>query len=175
MRSNRWYPLLALALAVWACEDDPLKSGLPEAPAPPTQGVQAFIQVDNPAAQPGTEVRVFARMQFGTGSAARLGSYTARLRFDPATLAFRSESKIDDGLRVTNPNNAEAGELRFAGASASGLNDLTLFEGLFLVKKAGYLEALTLEVEEASDAATLAPLTRELEIPARVFQRPGMK
>jgi hypothetical protein len=175
MRSVRSFTLVALALGLAACQDDPLKSGVPEAPAPPSQGIQAFIQVDNAEARPGEDVRVFVRMQFGTETGAKLGSYTGRLKFDPEVLAFRSESKIDDGLRVTNPNNADAGELRFAGASATGFNDLTLFEGLFQVKKAGFLDAIKLEMEEASAAATLANLAPSLEVPARVFQRPAIK
>jgi hypothetical protein len=175
MTSVRSFTLLGLTLGVMACEDDPLKSGLPEAPPPPNQGVQAFIQVDNAQARPGDEVRVFVRMQFGTDNGAKLGSYTGRLTFDPEVVAFLSETKIDDGLRVTNPNNAGSGELRFAGASATGFNDLTLFEGLFQVKKAGFLDAIKLEMEEASAAATLANLAPSLDVPARVFQRPGIK
>ncbi|HWP37133.1 MAG TPA: hypothetical protein VNL18_06215 [Gemmatimonadales bacterium] len=175
MRSVRSFTLAALALGLAACEDDPLKSGLPETPAPPNQGVQAFIQVDNAQARPGDEVRVFVRMQFGTESGAKLGSYTGRLTFDPEVVAFKSESKIDDGLRVTNPNNAGAGELRFAGASATGFNDLTLFEGLFLVKKDGFLDAFKLQMEEVSAASTLANLAPGLDVPNRVFQRPGIK
>jgi len=175
MRSVRSFTLAALALGLVACEDDPLKSGLPEVPTPPQQGVQAFIQVDNAQANPGDQVRVFVRLQFGTETGAKLGSYTARLKFDPEILGFVSEAKIDDGLRVTNPNNAGAGELRFAGASAAGFNDLTLFEGAFLVKKAGYLDAFKLEMEEASAATTLSNLTEHLDVPGQVFQRSGWK
>jgi hypothetical protein len=171
MTSVRWGALAALSLGLIACEDDPLKSGLPETPAPPVQGVQAFIQVDDPEAKPGDEIRVYVRMQFGTESGAKLGSYTGRLTFDPEILAFKSENKIDDGLRVTNPNNAGAGELRFAGASASGFNDLTLFEGVFVVKQDGYLDAIKLAMEEASAAMTLSNLTNAVAVPARVFQR----
>jgi hypothetical protein len=175
MRSVRSFTLAALALGLAACEDDPLKSGLPEAPAPLAQGVQAFVQVDDPEAKPGDQVRVYVRMQFGTETGAKLGSYTGRLTFDPEVLAFKGETKIDDGLRVTNPNNASAGELRFAGATATGFNDLTLFEGVFQVKRDGYLDAIKLQMEEASAAMTLSNLANKLDVPKAVFRRVGPK
>lgn len=163
--------LTGLALAATACEDDPLKSGLPETPAPPAQGVQAFVQVDNPNARPGDQVHVFVRVQMGTETSAKLGSYTGRLRFDPEVLAFRGEVKINDGLRVTNPTAAGAGELRFAGAAAAGFANLTLYEGIFEVKKTGYLDALAVQMEELSAAVTLTSLKQNLEVPNQVFLR----
>jgi hypothetical protein len=76
------------ALALGACDDDPLVSSTPGEPAPPAQGIQAFIQVDNDSAQPGNQVRVWVKVQIGGKTDARLGSYTGRLRFDPAGLRF---------------------------------------------------------------------------------------
>lgn len=171
MRSVHVLTLAGLSLAVFACNDDPLKSSLPEAPPPPVQGVQAFVQVDNPQAQPGDQVHVFIRVQMGTELSAKLGSYTGRLTFDPGILAFQSEVKINDGLRVTNPNGAGTGEIRFAGASAAGFTDLTLYEGVFEVKKAGYLDALKVQMEELSAALTLTNLQKNLEVPNQVFFR----
>ncbi len=171
MRSVHFLYLAGLSLAVLACDDDPLKSGLPETPTPPARGVQAFVQVDNPNAQAGDQVHVFVRVQMGTETAAKLGSYTGRLRFDPDVLAFKGEVKINDGLRVTNPNGAGSGELRFAGAAAAGFANLTLYEGLFEVKKAGYLDALAVQMEELSAAVTLTNLEQHLEVPHQVFLR----
>ena len=171
MRSVHILFVAGLSLAALACDDDPLKSGLPETPPPPTQGVQAFVQVDNPNAQPGDQVHVFVRVQLGTETSAKLGSYTGRLAFDPEVLAFRGEVKINDGLRVTNPTGAGSGELRFAGAAAAGFANLTLYEGIFEVRKAGYLDALAVEMEELSAAVTMTKLERDLEVPHQVFLR----
>ncbi len=171
MRSVHVLSLAGLLFAVFACNDDPLKSGLPEAPPPPVQGVQAFVQVDNTQAQPGDQIHVFVRVQFGTETSAKLGSYTGRLNFDPQVLGYKGEAKINDGLRVTNPNGAAQGEVRFAGASAAGFADLTLYECIFEVKKAGYLDALRLNMEELSAAMTLADLHKNLEQPPQVFFR----
>jgi hypothetical protein len=167
--------IAGLVLAVQACDDDPLTSDTPEGPPPPAQGVQAFIQVDNDQARPGDRVRVYARVQFGTGTEAALGSYTGRLRFNPEALGWREDVPIDDGLRVTNPNGAAAGEIRFAGASAGGFGELTLYEGVFDVRTTDWLDALTLEMEELSAAETLGNLAPSLQIAPRVFLRSGAR
>jgi hypothetical protein len=135
--------------------------------------VQAFVQVSSTDAKPGEEIQVFVRVQLGTDSDAKLGSYTGRLSFDPEVLAFKREFKINDGLRVTNPNGAGEGEIRFAGASATGFNDLTLFSAVFEVKRTGYTDVLKLTMEELSAALTLTDLYQELEVPNRIFLRPS--
>jgi hypothetical protein len=171
MRSVHVLYLAGLSLAVVACADDPLKSGLPETPPPPAQGVQAFVQVDNSQAEPGDLIHVFVRVQLGTENSAKLGSYTGRLRFDPEALAFKGEVKINDGLRVTNPVGAGTGDLRFAGASAAGFADLTLYQAAFEVKKADYGAGLTLEMEELSAAGSLTDLKKTVEVPHQLFLR----
>lgn len=171
MRSVQMLYLAGVALAVAACNDDPLKSGMPEAPTPPARGVQAFVQVDKATAQPGEQVHVSVRVQMGSETSAKLGSYTGRLIFDPEALALKSEVKINDGLRVTNPQGAGNGEIRFAGASATGFGDLTLYQGIFEVKKPGYLDALKVQMEELSAAMTLTNLQPNLEVPNQIFLR----
>ncbi len=163
--------LTVLALAVVACQDDPLKSALPETPPPPVRGVQALVQVDNAQAQPGDQVQVFVRVQLGSETSGKLGSYTGRLQFDPELLTHQSEVKINDGLRVTNPNGAGAGEIRFAGAAAEGFTNLTLYAGVFVVKKVGYTDGLKLKIEELSAAGTLVNLQPQLELPMQVYLR----
>lgn len=171
MRIVPFFAVAVLSLATLACNDDPLKSSLPETPPPPTTGVQAFVQVDNTTAHPGDQIHVFVRVQFGTETAAKLGSYTGRLTFDPSVLAYQGEAKINDGLRVTNPSGAGQGDLRFAGAAADGFANLTLYEAVFEVKKADYLDALKVSMEELSAAGTLADLRKTLVQPTQVFFR----
>lgn len=171
MRSLRILVFGALLLA--GCDDDPLTSRTPGEPAPPDQGIQAFIQVDNDRAQPGDEVRVWVRVQIGGETDARLGSYTGRLRFAPRTLRFVGETPIDDGMRVTNPAGAPQGDLRFAGAAPAGFTQLTLYEARFTVEKEGYLDDLRLEMEEVSAAVSLTNLTPALRVAPQVFLRAG--
>jgi hypothetical protein len=169
MRSVHLVVLGALALA--ACDEDPLTSNTPGEPSPPAQGIQAFIQVDNDRAQPGDQVRVWVKVQIGGETDARLGSYTGRLRFDPASLRYDSETAIDDGMRVTNPAGAPTGDLRFAGAAPAGFQTLTLYQAGFEVVKSDYLEQLRLEMEEVSAAVSLTNLTPSLRVAPQVFLR----
>jgi hypothetical protein len=171
MRSVRILMLGALLLA--GCDDDPLTSRAPGEPAPPSEGLQAFVQVDNDRARPGDEIRVWVRVQIGGQTGARLGSYTGRLRFEPGSLRFLGETAIDDGMRVTNPAGAPQGDLRFAGAAPIGFTELTLYEATFTVEKEGYLDGLRLEMEEVSAAVSLTNLTPGLRVAPQVFLRAG--
>ncbi|MBI4502690.1 MAG: hypothetical protein HY700_16210 [Gemmatimonadetes bacterium] len=172
MKSVHTFLLLAAGLAAsTACNDDALKSKTPGEPPPLTQGVQAFVQVDNDQAQPGERINVYVRVQTGTESQAKVGSYTGRLKFDPELLSWVSDAQIDDGLRVVNPNGSANGEIRFAGASAAGFNDLQLYHGVFEVKKAGYTSQLGLQMEELSAAVSLGDLKPQLQVTPQVFLR----
>lgn len=174
MKSLPFLTLVAAALAFAACGEEPLESDTPPEPPPPSTGIQAFIQVDNDQAGPGEMVRVFVKVQIGTDTDAKLGSYTGGLHFDPAALGFADERKIEDGLRVTNVEGAPSGAIRFAGAAARGFNELTLFEGVFQVKKSGYIDGLALEMEELSAALSFSKLTSQLRVAPTVFVR-GVK
>lgn len=169
MRSVRFLLFGALALA--ACQDDPVTSRTPGEPAPPAQGIQAFIQVSDDRAQPGDEVRVWVRVQIGGETDERLGSYTGRLRYDAGALRFARETAIDDGMRVTNPAGAAGGDLRFAGASPAGFTVLTLYDATFEVLKADYMDALRLEIQEVTAALSLTNLTPTLRVTPQVFLR----
>lgn len=169
MRKARWLTLGTLALMLAACSDDPVQSQPPGAPPPPTEGIQAFLQVDNDHAAPGDMIHVAIKVQLGTSSDAKLGSYTGHLTFDPAALAHQRDVQIDDGLRVTNPNSASTGVVRFAGAAAGGFSDLTLYEGVFQVKRSDYLKQLTIGMDELSAASSLANLKPQLSVAPEVF------
>lgn len=171
MKSVRLLTMTGLALALGAC-DEPFDSRRPDLPPPPTQGIQAFLQVDNDRATPGQQVRVFVAVQFGAEEDLRLGSYTGALYFDPEVLAWKSDIPIDDGLRVTNAANAP-GEVRFAGAAARGFEDNLLYRGEFTVNAANYMEGLRFEMEELTAAGSLADLASGLATETRVFLRTG--
>ncbi len=171
MKSVPAFTLAMLLVAALACNDDVLKSKTPGEPPPPAQGVQAFVQVDNDHAQPGDRVGVFVRVQLGTETQTKVGSFTGRLKFDPEALGWVQDEPINDGLRVTNPNGADAGQIRFAGAAPQGFSDLTIYHGVFQVKKAGYLDRLALDMEELSAATSLGNLRPQLSLAPQVFLR----
>jgi hypothetical protein len=173
MKSVHAITVAALLLAALACKDDALKSKTPSEPLPSAQGAQAFLQVDNESAQPGERVNVFVRVQLGTEGDTKIGSYTGRLKFDPAFLSWASDLQINDGMRVVNPNGAGTGEIRFAGASATGFTDLALYHGVFQVKQAGYMDQIKLVMEEMSAAKTLGNMRAQLRVAPQVFLRTG--
>lgn len=160
--------LAVLTFALTACSDQPARTTGP-LPPPPQSGVAAFITVDKLDAQPGETVRVRVEVQVGTQQNFKLGSYTGRLHFSPAALAYQAENKISDGLRVANPANAAKGEIRFAGASATGFATLVLYDGSFEVKAAGYAQGLSLTMEELSAALSLANLQPSLKVNPQIF------
>lgn len=163
--------LLLGVLVLGGCQDEPLTSDTPGEPPPPAAGLQAFIQVDNDRAQVGDQVHVWVKVQIGGETDARLGSYTGRLRYDPTALRFESETKINDGMRVTNPDGAPTGDVRFAGAAPAGFQNLTLYEATFEVVKPDYLTQLRLDMEEVTAALTLTDLTPTLRLAPQVFLR----
>lgn len=170
MRSVRYLMMIG-AVVLAGCQDDPLTSDTPGEPAPPAQGIQAFLQVSDDRAQPGDVIHVWVKVQIGGETDARLGSYTGRLRFGGESLRYVDEAKIEDGMRVTNPAGAPDGDLRFAGAAPTGFTTLTLYEATFEVVKADYLSGLRLEMEEVTAALSLTDMTPSLRIAPQVFLR----
>ncbi|MFN2570695.1 MAG: cohesin domain-containing protein [Gemmatimonadales bacterium] len=163
-------PLRSIAMAVVlvgaACADEPTRPD-PQ-PPPPEQGVNAYVVVDNLHALPGQLVRVSVQVRSADANL-KVGSYTGRLHFDPAALQYKAESAINDGLRVANPNGASGGEIRFAGASATGFANLTLYSATFTVKQANWAGQLTLQMEELSAARTLTNLSPALRVSRTVY------
>lgn len=173
MRSVRLFLLAILPLGLAACEDELLMSsdGKPEEPIQLMEGIQAYLQIDNYAAQPGQVVHISVKVQVGAKSDSKVGSYTGRLQFDPEALSYTDEVEIDDGLRVANPNGSGEGELRFAGAAARGFSNLTLYEAVFKVKDADYVDGLVLQMEELSEALSLSNLQPNLQVTPQIFYR----
>lgn len=163
-----------LAATAVACEENPLNTKVPEEPAPPSRGIQAFLSLDRQDAKPGDIVEIAVKIQIGSASDIKLGSYTGSLTFDPQALRYVDEVKVNDGLRVANPNGAEQGTVRFAGAAAKGFTDLALYRARFEVKKAGFEDGLSFAMQELSGALTLSHLEPQLRIePTIFFSRSG--
>jgi Cohesin domain len=160
--------MAAVAIALAACQDQPMRTTGPT-PPPPQQGVAAYVTVDRLDAPIGATVRVRVEVQAAAQQGFLLGSYTGRLHFDPAALQFQQENVINDGLRIANPANASQGEIRFAGASASGFATLVLYDGSFTVKAAGYAAGLSLIMEEMSAAKSLTNLRPQLSVSRQIF------
>ncbi|MEK7667731.1 MAG: hypothetical protein AAB409_03705 [Gemmatimonadota bacterium] len=160
--------LVILGLTLTACQDQPAQSTGPT-PPPVAQGVAAFISVDNLNARVGQTVRLRVEVQVGTEHSYKVGSYTGRLRFNPARLEFRTENAVNDGLRIANATGAATGEIRFAGAAATGFNSLVLYDGTFVVKNADYAADLALQMEELSAAVSLTNLAPQLRVNRQIF------
>jgi len=169
-------PLRSIAMAVVlfgaACADEPTKPD--PLPPPVDQGVNAYIVVDNLHAAVGQTVKVSVVVRAADANL-KVGSYTGRLHFNAAQLQYKAEVAINDGLRVANPNGAGGGEIRFAGASATGFADLTLYSATFTVKQANWTSALTLQMEELSAAKSLANLSPQLRVQRSVMAADQVK
>jgi hypothetical protein len=163
-------PLRTIAMAVVlvgaACADEPTRPD--PLPPPPEQGVNAYVIVDNLHALVGQSVKVSVIVRAADANL-RVGSYTGRLHFDPAALQYKAEVAINDGLRVANPNGAGTGEIRFAGASATGFADLTLYSATFTVKGTSWARDLALQMEELSAARSLTNLSPALRVSRTVY------
>jgi hypothetical protein len=170
MRAKQVIGILCVVGALAGCDDELVKAGDLSTPPTPKNGLQAFIQVDNEHASVGQQVRVWVRVQVGSELDEPLASYTGRLRFDPRALSFTRDVQIDDGLRVINSKGSDTGDIRFAGAQAGGFDDLTLYEGVFTVRQAGYVTGLSLEMEEMS-GAELTDYDDAVEIDRTVYVR----
>ena len=169
-------PLRSIAMAVVlfgaACADEPTKPD--PLPPPVDQGVNAYVVVDNLHAAVGQTVKVSVVVRAADANL-KVGSYTGRLHFNAAQLQYKAEVAISDGLRVANPNGAATGEIRFAGASATGFADLTLYSATFTVKQANWTSALTLQMEELSAAKSLANLSPQLRVQRSVMAADQVK
>lgn len=94
---------------------------------------------------------------------ARVGSFTAILRYDPAELTYVREAHPADGaLRVSR---AEAGLVQVAGAAAGGFADGTLLTLAFRSVAGTSGRRLTLEFKELA-RVTGADATRQVTVGA---------
>ena len=80
------------------------------------------------------------------GDVGKIGSFTGRLRYDPAVLTYDGDVALTDGtLRASNP---ALGEIRVAGASVTGVDVARLAVFRFIVKDASALRDVRFEIDE---------------------------
>jgi hypothetical protein len=65
------------------------------------------------------------------------------------------------------------GDIRCAGANATGFTTTTLYSAEFVVRSADYAAKLTLQMQELSAARSLQNLTPQLRLAPQVYQAPA--
>ena len=148
--------LVVTALSSLACSES-YRSSAVENPVP---AVEAVLVVSDPSPPVGGALVVSVQANSTQGT---VGSYTARINYDPAALRFDGEMPISDkGLRAVNP---VPGLVRFAGAAASGFPDGRLASYRFVALLPNSARTLSLVVDEmhmisrvdAKSTLTVAP------------------
>lgn len=135
--------LVALFALTAACDDSRPTSLTDPVPAAPSTGTVAFLTVSEPDAPVGAVVTVTVNAR-QAASLARVGAFTARLRFDSTALAYVADRSAS-GTRAVN---ATAGLITAAGASPDGFPDGALVAVSLRVLKTGALATLALEIGE---------------------------
>lgn len=136
---RKWASLMAAIALLGGCSES-YTSGIVQNPAP---GVEAVLVVSDVAATSGSSILVSVKANSTAGT---VGSYTARINYDPAAVRYDGEVPFEDqALRAVNPLN---GLVRLAGASASGFVDGRLASYRFVVLRAGGAKTLSLAVDE---------------------------
>jgi hypothetical protein len=138
-RAERRWIVFASALFTIACSE-PYRSTVVQTPVP---AVEAALVVSDPAPPVGGALIVSVQAIATQGT---VGSYTARINYDPAALRFDGEIAINDkGLRASN---ASPGLVRFAGAAATGFTGGRLASYRFAVLQPNSARTLSLAVDE---------------------------
>ena len=154
----------AATLTAGGCTE-PVATKVKAAPEPT---VEARLIVSDSAPAVGATVEVFAQIKSATPEV--IGSFTARLRFDSTSLAYREEIALSDGvLRATN---ATAGLLRFAGAAPHGVANGRLAGYRFTVLRPKAIESMQLVVDELHTVARADAASHLRSAPARVEVAP---
>jgi hypothetical protein len=118
-------------------------------PSVAANGVAAFVAISSSALLQGDIIVVSANVRVGS-TAPRVGSYLARLAFDPEQLEFIDEVPVAGGIHAMH---AAGTELRVAGAAVDGITGERLFAARFRVRGGRPLAALALDVKELNDVS----------------------
>lgn len=130
---------LATVVAAAGCHDADRALSATSADAPRSITPRAIVTRDGSAA-------IITLVLDVRGDVGKIGSFTGRLRFDPAALSYDREESLSDGtMRASNP---ETGSVRVAGASLSGVDVAQLAAFRFKVIDADALNALQFDIDE---------------------------
>jgi hypothetical protein len=118
-------------------------------PAVQAASMAAYLSVSTSSVVAGDELTVSGNVRLGAGTP-RVGSYLARVSYDPTLLRFMEEVPVEGGARALN---AEQGRITVAGASADGIASERLFAVRFKVLGPAAMATLVLDVQELNDAS----------------------
>jgi hypothetical protein len=153
---SRLFPVVALALLVTACKDDPKRTITEptevEQPAPEL-GTIAYLTISDSTPAKGSTITVTARAT--SSDVAAFGSFAGHVTFDSLGLAYVGDVSASAGMRAVNP---KAGDLAIAGVNLTGFEDGELF-------------AITLRVVNPVSIGSLALSMSELTSTNYVNQR----
>ena len=141
----RWTPLVILAVQCVAACDPVAPSAVATAPVSMSASIFLASPITDPA--PGTDAVVVAQFR-AVAPTLLAASFTTEVTYDPAAVAFVTESSADDALRAVNA--ATPGMVRLAGARAGGFVTGQLFQARFHVLRRGGLASLQLRVTQIS-------------------------
>jgi hypothetical protein len=131
---------IACSLALEGCRDD---RNVVSTTAATTQRSITPRVIVTPDGAGGAVLTVALDVQ---GDVGKIGSFTGRLKFDAAALAYDSEVTLSDGTtRAANPG---VGEVRVAGASMTGIDLTQLAAFRFRVVNAAATSVPQFDVEE---------------------------
>jgi hypothetical protein len=155
-RNNRAYIVATAALLSAACSES-YRSTVVQNPVP---AVEAALVVSDSAPAVGRTLVVSVQAIAKQGT---VGSYTARINFDPAALQFDGEVPMTD--KAIRASNSLPGLVRIAGAAAAGFADGQLASYRFVVLRANSVRTLALVIDEihmisrvdAKTTLTIAP------------------
>jgi hypothetical protein len=161
-RRKRASALVATALLSVACSE-PYRSTVVQNPVP---AVEAALVLSDSAPPVGGALLVSVQAIANQGT---VGSYTAKINYDPTALRFDGEIAINDkGLRASN---ASPGLVRFAGAAATGFTDGRLASYRFAVLRPNSARTLSLVVDEMHMITRLDAKTALIVAPNRMTSR----
>ena len=161
-RRKRASVLAAAALLSVACSESN-RSTVTQNPVP---AVEAALVISDSAPPVGGALIVSVQAIANQGT---VGSYTARINYDPAALRFDGEIGINDnGLRASN---SLPGVVRIAGAAATGFADGRLASYRFAVLKPNSARTLSLVVDEIHMIDRLDAKTTLTVAPNRMTSR----
>lgn len=147
-RSVRWATIGTIVVLASACADrsTAILTGPPKVAA---ASMVAYLSVSSSAVLVGDELTVSGNVRLGS-DAPKVGSYLARVSYDPSQLRFLGEVAVEGGARAMNP---ETGQITVAGASADGISSERLFAVRFKVLGQTPLASLQLDLKELNDVA----------------------